>query len=109
MRRHPPAPANVARISVATSGTDFTALNAISQRSSGLSVRRDHITRAARTRSAFSWFESYQAASASLYDQVWMTGWRLSAFRDRQHALQHGHRNESVESRASERNGPFGE
>jgi hypothetical protein len=49
MRRHPPAPANVARISVATSGTDFTALNAISQRSSGLSVRRDHITRASRT------------------------------------------------------------
>ena len=30
-------------------------------------------------RSAFSWFESYQAASASLYDQVWMTGWRLTS------------------------------
>ena len=27
-----------------------------------------------RTRSAFPWFESYQAASASLYDHVWMTG-----------------------------------
>jgi predicted DNA-binding ribbon-helix-helix protein len=26
------------------------------------------------TRSAFPWFESYQAASASLYDHVWMTG-----------------------------------
>ena len=24
-------------------------------------------------------FESYQAASASLYDQVWMTGWRLTS------------------------------
>ena len=31
------------------------------------------------TRSAFPWFESYQAASASLYDQVWMTGWRLTS------------------------------
>ena len=30
------------------------------------------------TRSAFPWFESYQAASASLYDQVWMTGWRFT-------------------------------
>src|SRR6266853_417397 len=30
-------------------------------------------------RSAFSWVESYQAASASLYDQVWMTGWRLTS------------------------------
>jgi hypothetical protein len=28
MRLHPPAPANVARISVATSGTDFTAREA---------------------------------------------------------------------------------
>jgi hypothetical protein len=35
MRRHPTAPVNVAGISVATSGTDFTARNAISQRSSG--------------------------------------------------------------------------
>ena len=26
---------------------------------------------------AGAFFESYQAASASLYDQVWMTGWRL--------------------------------
>jgi hypothetical protein len=43
MRRHPTAPVNVAGISVATSGTDFTALNAISQRLSGLSVRKDHI------------------------------------------------------------------
>ena len=32
-----------------------------------------------RIRSAFPWFESYQAASASLYDQVWMTGWRLTS------------------------------
>src|SRR5258707_5705228 len=32
-----------------------------------------------RPRSAFPWFESYQAASASLYDQVWMTGWRLTS------------------------------
>ena len=32
-----------------------------------------------RTRSAFPWFESYQAASASLYDQVWMTGWRFTS------------------------------
>jgi hypothetical protein len=32
MRRHPTAPVNVAGISVATSGTDFTAFNAISQR-----------------------------------------------------------------------------
>src|SRR4051795_2662852 len=31
------------------------------------------------TRSAFPWFESYQAASASLYDQVWMTGWRFTS------------------------------
>src|SRR5271167_3958670 len=31
------------------------------------------------TRSAFLCFESYQAASASLYDQVWMTGWRLTS------------------------------
>src|ERR1700720_2337513 len=30
-------------------------------------------------RSVFSWFESYQAASASLYDQVWMTGYRLTS------------------------------
>ena len=30
-------------------------------------------------RSAFPWFESYQAASASLYDQVWMTGWRFTS------------------------------
>ena len=29
---------------------------------------------ARQTRSAFPWFESYQAASASLYDHVWMTG-----------------------------------
>src|SRR4029077_14496203 len=32
-----------------------------------------------RYRSAFPWFESYQAASASLYDQVWMTGWRFTS------------------------------
>src|SRR6476661_1551099 len=32
-----------------------------------------------RFRSAFPWFESYQAASASLYDQVWMTGWRFTS------------------------------
>jgi hypothetical protein len=39
VRRHPKAPVNVAGISVATSsGTDFTALNAIWQRSSGLSL-----------------------------------------------------------------------
>ena len=31
------------------------------------------------TRSAFPWFESYQVASASLYDQVWMTGWRFTS------------------------------
>src|SRR5665647_3789121 len=31
------------------------------------------------TRSAFPWFESYQAASASLCDQVWMTGWRFTS------------------------------
>src|SRR6185436_16248573 len=30
-------------------------------------------------RSAFPWFESYQAASASLYDQVWVTGWRFTS------------------------------
>ena len=35
--------------------------------------------KAAGTRSAFPWFESYQAASASLYDQVWMTGWRFTS------------------------------
>src|SRR5689334_14485739 len=29
-------------------------------------------------RSAFSWFESYQAACVSLYDQVWTTGRRLT-------------------------------
>ena len=32
-----------------------------------------------RFSSAFPWFESYQAASASLYDQVWMTGWRFTS------------------------------
>src|SRR6478672_2356343 len=31
------------------------------------------------SRLAFPWFESYQAASASLYDQVWMTGWRFTS------------------------------
>src|ERR1700676_3108328 len=31
------------------------------------------------SRSAFPCFESYHAASASLYDQVWMTGWRLTS------------------------------
>ena len=31
------------------------------------------------TSSAFPWFESYQAASAGLYDQVWMTGWRFTS------------------------------
>src|SRR5438034_7486819 len=36
MRRHPTAPVNVARISVATSGTDFSAPEAVSRRSSGL-------------------------------------------------------------------------
>ena len=35
MRRHPTAPVNVAGISVATSGTDFTAPERISERSSG--------------------------------------------------------------------------
>ena len=30
-------------------------------------------------RSAFPWFESYQAASVSLQDHVWMTGWRLTS------------------------------
>src|SRR6202158_5227691 len=34
---------------------------------------------AQRSRSAFPCFESYQAASASLYDQVWMTGGRLTS------------------------------
>ena len=36
MRWHPTAPVNVARISVATSGTDFSRPRRISQRSSGL-------------------------------------------------------------------------
>src|SRR6202158_2419881 len=34
---------------------------------------------AQRSRSAFPCFESYHAASASLCDQVWMTGWRLTS------------------------------
>jgi hypothetical protein len=45
MQRHPTAPVNVAKISVATFRTDFIAPRRISQRSSGLpgSVRGDHI------------------------------------------------------------------
>ena len=38
-------------------------------------------------RSAFPWFESYQAASASLYDQVWMTGWRFTSSMPAHNAL----------------------
>src|SRR6476661_7271724 len=40
-----------------------------------------------RFRSAFPWFESYQAASASLYDQVWMTGWRFTSSMPTHNAL----------------------
>ena len=43
------------------------------------SGRSSHRPRWGPTRSAFPWFESYQAASASLYDQVWMTGWRFTS------------------------------
>src|SRR6266481_1347812 len=54
---------------------------------SGVCLRRWHLARLLRTesfgiritKSAFPWFESYQAASASLYDQVWMTGWRFTS------------------------------
>src|SRR6478735_6490044 len=44
-----------------------------------LSLQEREISHENLTRSAFPWFESYQAASASLYDQVWMTGWRFTS------------------------------
>ena len=63
MRRHPTAPVNIARISVATSGTDFTAPEADFAaliRAAGFCPGRSHLSR----RSCRSWDSGWSASGA---------------------------------------------
>src|SRR5216683_5022410 len=75
MRRHPTAPVNIARISVATSGTDFTAPEADFAaliRAAGFCPGRSHLSRG----SCRSW-DSAWSAIGTFRNKQSQRGWSL--------------------------------